>query len=502
MKTLKCLVVPLVALIGAAGTVLASETTPGRPEGGAWGKPTDGLALGLVLPEKEWEYGQELPILVYVRNDGAAPLRLISLDTQASTTFRHYHDIGLAYRKEGEDGFQYALLNVPINSGDKLTELKPGETRFVRFTAANARADSPRYLNKGLVQIGAWPPTPGRYRVCASLKANGDLTKAKEAGLWTAFAESEGVELTVKPYPFLEKVREDPKLTDKEIETLYFHAAEGRQGDLEKLIELDDRRAVLALFKLMRNERGGYRIVPLLTQKFGDEITSDLVRASRAYGTVRADEAGLALGKLGTQKVIDAVQKLLTAKPPLYWSGRHGFVRGLGESKTSESLALLAKLALEGDEQAVGALAGRSEEKAADLLREVMQKGKPPADAEAARRLAGRGQIDAVRWLAAHWDWLGAAVFIRAPIQWPTPGKAEWTADKALAAAQQATLGELWINPASHAPLRNPEARYLDGKWYVVSVAGSQRLARHFVYVILDAANGKVVASDAHWVLR
>ncbi|MBM4039317.1 MAG: hypothetical protein FJ290_12455 [Planctomycetes bacterium] len=467
----------------------AGASAAGAEEKAAWGKPAGGVALGLSLSTQSVGYGEDFTLTLHARNAGETPIRLIALDTAASTEFGHYHEYIVQYRRVDEEAWRYCRFHPPIGQGDKMDTLLPGETRAAPFRSDEQRSTILGEYG-GPASLGTWPPMPGRYVVRARLGANGGLRKAKEAGLWVDHAVSGDVQLTMLPFEFLGKLPESPAVSQKEIAELYAGAF-GKPGVARataELIKVGDRRACAALLALVRDGACEPSGVEFLASNLGDAITYDLVRASQNSLSGHVGAAGRALGRLGTPKVIAAVAKLL--KDP-NWSARNPFLLGLGESATPESLALLGTLAKGGVAEAVAPLGQRPARDARPLLLEAMAKAPELTASLAARILAGRGEEAAVTWLSNHWDWENAAAFVAAPIRWAAPPKGMLAQDKAVAIAQQA-LREL----------EKPQARYLDGKWYVVSVAGHPQVRGHFAYVILDATDGRILRRNAARVLR
>ena len=466
------------ALAAVLAQALCLPHAAGAADKAAWGKAAGGIALGLSLSTEEAGYGEDFTITFHIRNTHTAPIRLIALDTAHSSTFGHYHAFSFEYRRVGGARWHPCQFAPPVVRGDKVDTLKAGGTRRVVFHAGK------------VVSLGTWPPMPGRYVVRARFSANWNMKKAKAAGLWTDRTTSGERMLTVPPFAFLDKVADSGKISQEKLDALYLSASHGTgpRAVAEQLIGIGDRKACLMLIRMMRDRVCPPKGVEFLAGKCGDALTYDLVRLSQAQWAKQTRTAGRCLGRFGTKKAIGAVEELL--KGPL-WSGRIGFIRGLGESATPESLALLGTLATGGSAEAVAALGNRKEEKARALLLEAMSRGKAPADSHAARILAARGSEAAVRWLSQHWHWLNAAAFIAAPIQWAKPGEGMLTEEKAMAIARRAL-------PA----LRRPEARFLDGKWHFVSVGGHPQMVGRFTYVIVNAANGNVVAKDDFWVRR
>ncbi|MHC5057928.1 MAG: HEAT repeat domain-containing protein [Planctomycetota bacterium] len=459
----------------------------------AWGEPKGGVALGLSLSTHRVGYGEEMTITFHVKNAGTAPVKMIPPggDLHQELGYRQVHQ--LRFLPEGEDVWRACYLHPDMGERNKLVTLKPGDVRRAGFSSEGGRMPSPHGGGDAwLAQRSTWPLLPGRYRVRAMVQANRGAKGAEEAGLWVDWAFSGELELTVAPYPFVESVEDRPEVSQREIDRLHLQARKRRGGDRE-LMEIGDRKACLALIALLRSGSCGRNVVRFLGERFGDEIIYDLVRASdRRYGIssrfIRA--AGEALGRLGTEAAISAVDDLL--KSP-HWGATVHFVRGLGQSQTRESLELLGRLAREGSTDAVTAL-GKRQDKDARALLWAAVKARSRVSDHAARTLAAIGDRKAVAWLASHWDWLNGLAFLSAPIDWPSPGKGALSKDEATAVALEALPALSQRRPLV--------TRYFGGRWYVVSAAGRPEVAGYFHYVILNGATGEVLDKREARVLR
>lgn len=476
-------------LWAAAAALGAGRGEVKTPEG----KPGGGIALAVSVSTASVGHGEDFTIAFHVRNASDKPIRLIALDRARSRAFPHYHKFVFYYRLKAQRQWHWIYMEPPLPpakaAGDGLETIPPGRTRVARFHADRQRAFVQHI--EGKTYVATWPPMPGRYVIRAMFLANGDMKKARAAGVWTARANSGEAELVVRPFEFLQVLKDDASVTQKEIDALYRQAIKRPRlaTAVEKLIRIGDRKACTALLKLLRDRACPPTGVAYLGKRLGEAIAYDLLRLTRQGMWARQlHAAGRALGRIGSAKVIAAVG---AAVNDTTWHGRAGFLVGLGESRTKASLALLKELAVSGTPEAVAALAQRPEDAAEAALLAAMKADDRLASDHAAQRLAARGKLEAVRWLAAHWHWNNAAAFVAAPIRWPDPAKGMIDKAQAAAAARRAL-------PA----LKDPAARYLDGRWYVVSVAGRPDVRGHFLYVILDARSAKVLAKDAHRVLR